>query len=135
MDFQPSERCQEFKERLIAFMDQHVYPAETLYERQLHDSGDPHHQPPIIEELKARAREAGLWNMFLPDASLGAGLSNSDYAPLAEILGRSRIASEACNCSAPDTGNMEVLFQFATPTQKDEWLSHCSTVRSARRSR
>jgi acyl-CoA dehydrogenase len=75
-----------------------------------------------MEELKARAREAGLWNMFLPDASLGAGLSNSDYAPLAEILGRSWIASEACNCSAPDTGNMEVLYQFATPAQKDEWL-------------
>jgi acyl-CoA dehydrogenase len=122
MDFQPSERCEEFKDRLTAFMDQHVYPAETVYERQLRESGDPHHQPAVMEELKTRAREAGLWNMFLPDASLGAGLSNSDYAPLAEILGRSRIASEACNCSAPDTGNMEVLFQFATPAQKDEWL-------------
>jgi acyl-CoA dehydrogenase len=122
MDFQPSERCQEFKDRLSAFMDQHVYPAETVYERQLRESGDPHHQPAVMEELKPLAREAGLWNMFLPDATLGAGLSNSDYAPLAEILGRSRIASEACNCSAPDTGNMEVLFQFATPAQKDEWL-------------
>jgi acyl-CoA dehydrogenase len=123
MDFQPSERCQEFKERLTAFMDAHVYPAEALYERQLSESGDPHHQPRIMEELKARAREAGLWNMFLPDASLGAGLSNSDYAPLAEILGHSHIASEACNCSAPDTGNMEVLFQFATDAQKDRWLT------------
>ena len=123
MDFQPSERCSEFKERLTAFMDEHVYPAEALYERQLRDSGDPHHQPAIMEELKTRAREAGLWNMFLPDPSLGAGLSNSDYAPLAEILGRSHIASEACNCSAPDTGNMEVLFQFATPAQKDRWLT------------
>jgi acyl-CoA dehydrogenase len=123
MDFQPSERCREFKERLTAFMDEHVYPAEALYERQLRDAGDPHHQPPIMEELKARAREAGLWNMFLPDPSLGAGLSNSDYAPLAEILGRSHIASEACNCSAPDTGNMEVLFHFATAAQKDEWLT------------
>jgi acyl-CoA dehydrogenase len=122
MDFQPSERCQEFKDRLSAFMDQHVYPAEPVYERQLRESGDPHQQPAVMEELKPLAREAGLWNMFLPDASLGAGLSNSDYAPLAEILGRSRIASEACNCSAPDTGNMEVLFQFATPAQKDEWL-------------
>jgi acyl-CoA dehydrogenase len=122
MDFQPSERCLQFKERLVAFMDQHVYPAETVYERQLRESGDPHHQPAIMEELKASAREAGLWNMFLPDASLGAGLSNSDYAPLAETLGRSGIASEACNCSAPDTGNMEVLFQFATPAQKEEWL-------------
>src|ERR1700736_2111587 len=123
MDFEPSPRCSEFKERLLAFMDEHVHPSEELYERQLRDAGDPHHQPPIMEELKARARKAGLWNMFLPDPDLGAGLSNSDYAPLAEILGRSRIASEACNCSAPDTGNMEVLFQFATAEQKDRWLT------------
>jgi acyl-CoA dehydrogenase len=123
MDFQPSNRCSEFKERLTAFMDEYVYPAEEVYERQLRDSGNPHHQPAIMEELKTHAREAGLWNMFLPDPSLGAGLSNSDYAPLAEILGRSHIASEACNCSAPDTGNMEVLFHFATPAQKDQWLT------------
>jgi acyl-CoA dehydrogenase len=129
MDFQPSERCIEFQERLKAFMDEHVYPAEPLYERQLAESGDPHHQPRVMEELKARAREAGLWNMFLPactregDAEHGAGLSNSDYAPLAEILGRSHIASEACNCSAPDTGNMEVLHQFATAEQKSRWLN------------
>jgi len=123
MDFQPSERCIEFKERLEAFMDEHVYPAEPVYERQLAESGDPHHQPQVMEELKARAREAGLWNMFLPDADHGAGLSNSDYAPLAEILGRSHIASEACNCSAPDTGNMEVLHQFATSAQKSQWLN------------
>jgi len=123
MDFQPSERCSEFKERLTTFMDAYVYPAEDVYQRQVQDSGDHHHQPAIMEELKTRAREAGLWNMFLPDATLGAGLSNSDYAPLAEILGRSHIASEACNCSAPDTGNMEVLYQFATPEQKDRWLT------------
>jgi acyl-CoA dehydrogenase len=123
MDFEPSKRCSEYKERLTAFMDEHVYPAEAIYETQLRESGDPHHQPQIMEELKIRAREAGLWNMFLPDAEHGAGLSNSDYAPLAEILGRSQIASEACNCSAPDTGNMEVLHQFATPEQKDRWLA------------
>jgi acyl-CoA dehydrogenase len=123
MDFQPSERCIEFQERLSAFMDEHVYPAEPVYERQLAESGDPHHQPQVMEELKAKAREAGLWNMFLPDADHGAGLSNSDYAPLAEILGHSRIASEACNCSAPDTGNMEVLHQFATDEQKQTWLN------------
>jgi acyl-CoA dehydrogenase len=123
MDFQPSERCSEFKERLTAFMDAHVHPAEAVYGRQLRDSGNPHFQPPIMEELKVRAREAGLWNMFLPDATHGAGLSNSDYAPLAEILGRSHIASEACNCSAPDTGNMEVLFHFATDEQKERWLT------------
>jgi acyl-CoA dehydrogenase len=122
MDFEPSERCRAFKERLSAFLDEHVYPAEPVYERQLHESGDPHHQPAVMEELKARAREAGLWNMFLPDPELGAGLSNSDYAPLAELLGRSRIASEACNCSAPDTGNMEVLYHFASEAQKERWL-------------
>jgi acyl-CoA dehydrogenase len=122
MDFKPSERCIEFQERLRAFMDEHVYPAEPIYERQLRESGDPHHQPPVMEQLKSRARAAGLWNMFLPDADHGAGLSNSDYAPLAEILGRSHIASEACNCSAPDTGNMEVLHQFATDEQKEQWL-------------
>ncbi len=123
MDFQPSQRCLEFKERLESFMEERIYPAEATYERQLKESGNPHHQPEIIEELKAHARDAGLWNMFLPDAEHGAGLSNSDYAPLAEILGRARIASEACNCSAPDTGNMEVLHQFATPEQKQSWLA------------
>ncbi|HEX3692511.1 MAG TPA: acyl-CoA dehydrogenase family protein [Solirubrobacteraceae bacterium] len=123
MDFKASERCTEFQERLTAFMDEHVYPAESVYERQLAESGDPHHQPAVMEELKARAKQAGLWNMFLPDAEHGAGLSNGDYAPLAEILGRSHIASEACNCSAPDTGNMEVLHQFGSDAQKQAWLN------------
>src|SRR5271157_4865738 len=122
MDFEPSERCREFTERLQAFMEEHVYPAEPVYEQQLAESGNPHHQPAVMEQLKGAARDAGLWNMFLPDAEHGAGLSNSDYAPLAEVLGRSAIASEACNCSAPDTGNMEVLYQFGTPEQKDRWL-------------
>ena len=122
MDFQPSERCQDFTQRLRSFMDEHILPAEGVYERQLRDSGDPHHQPAIMEELKRHAREAGLWNMFLPNTEHGAGLSNSDYAPLAEILGHSHIASEACNCSAPDTGNMEVLSLFATDEQKQRWL-------------
>src|ERR1700686_5915348 len=123
MDFDPGRPCSEFKGGPTSFMAERVSPAEPMYERQLHESGDPHHQPEVMEELKARAREAGLWNMFLPDPNLGAGLSNSDYAPLAEILGHSHIASEACNCSAPDTGNMEVLYQFATPEQKDHWLT------------
>ncbi len=123
MDFEPSQRCAEFKERLEAFMADHVRPAESLYERQIEESGDPHHQPPVMEELKVKAREAGLWNMFLPDPDHGAGLSNVDYAPLAEIMGRSHIASEACNCSAPDTGNMEVLHQFGTDAQKQRWLA------------
>jgi acyl-CoA dehydrogenase len=123
MDFQPSERCTEFVTRLTAFMDEHVYPSEAVYERQLRESGDPHHQPAVMEELKTRAHELGLWNMFHPNPQYGAGLSNADYAPLAEILGRSHIASEACNCSAPDTGNMEVLTQFATEEQRDRWLT------------
>ncbi len=122
MDFEPSARCTEFKERLGAFMDEHVYPAEAVYAQQMRDSGDPHHQPAIMEELKSKARAAGLWNMFLPDEEHGAGLSNSDYAPLAEMLGRSPIASETCNCSAPDTGNMEVLHDFGTDEQKQQWL-------------
>jgi acyl-CoA dehydrogenase len=123
MDFEPSSRCSEFKERLGAFMDEHVYPAEAVYEQQLRESGDPHHQPAVMEELKTKARAAGLWNMFLPDDDHGAGLSNSDYAPLAEMLGRSPIASEVFNCSAPDTGNMEVLHQFGTDEQKERWLA------------
>jgi acyl-CoA dehydrogenase len=122
MDFEPSPRCSDFKERLTAFMDEHIYPAEAVYEEEMIESGNPHHQPAVMEELKISAREAGLWNMFLPDEEHGAGLSNTDYAPLAEILGHSPIASEACNCSAPDTGNMEVLHQFATPEQKERWL-------------
>jgi len=122
MDFEPSERCREFAERLQVFMEEHVYPAELVYDQQLRDSGDPHHQPAVMEQLKAAARDAGLWNMFLPDSEHGGGLSNADYAPLAEILGRSRIASEATNCSAPDTGNMEVLHQFGNEEQKEAWL-------------
>jgi acyl-CoA dehydrogenase len=122
MDFMPSARSLEFQERLGAFMDEHVHPAETIYEHQLREAGDPHCQPPVMEELKTQARERGLWNMFLPDSDDGAGLSNSDYAPLAEILGRSHIASEACNCAAPDTGNMEVLHRFATDAQRERWL-------------
>jgi acyl-CoA dehydrogenase len=122
VDFELSPRCQEFQERLQAFMAERVYPAENVYEEQLRQAGDPHAQPPLMEELKAEAHERGLWNMFHPDPRFGAGLSNVEYAPLAEILGRSPIASEACNCSAPDTGNMEVLSQFGTADQQDRWL-------------
>jgi acyl-CoA dehydrogenase len=122
MDFELSDRCQDFRQRLLAFMDEHVYPAEAVYEEQLLAAGDPHAQPAVMEQLKAEAQRRGLWNMFHPDARFGAGLTNCDYAPLAEILGRSAIASEACNCSAPDTGNMEVLTQFGTPEQQDRWL-------------
>jgi acyl-CoA dehydrogenase len=125
MDFEPSDRSKELQERLHAFMDEHVLPAESVYHEQLVESGEPHFHPPVMEELKERARERGLWNMFLPheDRELGVpGLSNLDYAPLAEIMGRSHIASEACNCAAPDTGNMEVLTLFGSPEQKERWL-------------
>src|SRR4051812_39635331 len=122
MDFEPSDRCKEFSERLTAFMDERVLPAEKVYAQQLREAGTPHAHPAGMEELKEEARSRGLWNMFLPDPDHGPGLSNLDYAPLAEILGRSFIASEACNCSAPDTGNMEVLALFGTEDQKEQWL-------------
>jgi acyl-CoA dehydrogenase len=123
VDFELSTRAQELRERLLQFMDEHVYPAESVYEEQIEASGDQHFHPPVMEELKAEARRRGLWNLFLPhETEWGGGLSNLDYAPLAEILGRSFIASEALNCSAPDTGNMEILTMFGTDAQKREWL-------------
>jgi acyl-CoA dehydrogenase len=125
MDFELSDRSKELRERLLAFMDEHIYPNESLYEEQLRASGQPYSHPPVMEELKRRAQELGLWNLFLPHQApdgLAPGLSNLDYAPLAEIMGRSHIASEACNCAAPDTGNMEVLTLFGSPEQKQRWL-------------
>jgi acyl-CoA dehydrogenase len=99
-----------------------VYPAESVYHEQILSSGDPHFQPPVMEELKIEARRRGLWNLFHTHPNWGPGLTNSEYAPLAEITGRSPIAPEACNCAAPDTGNMEVLTLFGTPEQQDRWL-------------
>ncbi|HET8738952.1 MAG TPA: acyl-CoA dehydrogenase family protein [Acidimicrobiia bacterium] len=123
MDFSYSERVEEYRSRLFDFMDSHVYPAEPVYRHQMEDSGDPHNHPPVLEDLKKEARSRGLWNLFLPDPELGAGLSVLEYAPLAEITGRSvHIAPEALNCSAPDTGNMEILHMFGTPEQKELWL-------------
>jgi acyl-CoA dehydrogenase len=122
MDFALSPRTETFRTKLLAFMDECIYPSEAVYERQLEEAGDPHAQPAIMEELKREARARGLWNLFHPHPQWGPGLSNLEYAPLAEILGRSPIASEACNCSAPDTGNMEVLTMFGTPEQQELWL-------------
>ena len=122
MDFELTERAKDVRERLLAFMDEHVYPAEPVYVQQLREAGTPHAQAPIIEALKAEARRQGLWNLFLPDEERGAGLTNVEYAPLAEIMGRTRIAPEVCNCSAPDTGNMEVLHAFGTADQQERWL-------------
>jgi acyl-CoA dehydrogenase len=105
-------------------MDEYVYPAEPVYEAEMSGGHGPHHHPQVIEDLKAEARSQGLWNLFLPDPDLGAGLSVLEYAPLAEISGRSpEIAPESMNCSAPDTGNMEILHMFGTAEQKETWLS------------
>jgi acyl-CoA dehydrogenase len=104
-------------------MDELVYPAEPVIESEVEASGGPHHHPAAMEALKSEARERGLWNLFHPDPEYGAGLSNVDYAPLAEIMGRSAfVAPEAMNCSAPDTGNMEILGHFGTAEQKQRWL-------------
>ena len=123
MDFELSPVAQELRERLLAFMDERVYPAEQVARDQMAASGDPHHHPAVLEELKREARERGLWNLFLPHRTEWTdGLSNTDYAPLAEITGRSPLAPEAINCSAPDTGNMEILTMFGTDEQKERWL-------------
>ncbi len=129
MDFAHSPRAQELLQRLDGFLTEEVAPQEEPYHRALLASADPFAAvPPVIEELKAAARERGLWNLFLPpDAEVagtayGAGLQNVEYAPLAERMGRSLIASEVCNCSAPDTGNMEVLLHFGSPDQRERWL-------------
>ena len=122
MDFAFSDRVQELRAELLQFMDEWVYPAESVFREQVHHSGNPYFHPPVMEELKAEARRRELWNLFLPDERWGAGLSNLEYAPLAEITGRSVIAPEALNCAAPDTGNMEILAQFGTPAQQERWL-------------
>ncbi|WP_347955315.1 acyl-CoA dehydrogenase family protein [Gordonia aichiensis] len=122
--FEMSERTQKLSEELLSFMDSHVYPAEAVYAQQMAESGNPHHQPQILEDLKAEARRRGLWNLFHPHPSSGVGLTNLEYAPLAEIMGRSvHIAPEACNCNAPDTGNMEVLELFGTEEHKEKYLA------------
>jgi acyl-CoA dehydrogenase len=124
MDFELSDTAKRLAEELGDFMDRHVYPNEAVYAQQIRDSGDPHFHPPVMEEMKAEARRRGLWNLFLPHKTEWTeGLSNLDYAPLAEITGRSRIAPEALNCSPPDTGNMEILTLFGTDAQKDQWLT------------
>lgn len=124
MDFAPSERTRELTDRLVRFMRTHVQPAEPVYASQLVGGADHRRwrQPPVMEELKAKARDAGLWNLFLPDLEGGTGLSHIDYAPLAEIMGHSFIAPEVFNCSAPDSGNMEVLHRYGSPAQQAQWL-------------
>src|SRR5438045_9512579 len=103
-------------------MDEHVYPNEETYGRQLDEGPSRWEIPPIMEELKGRAKAAGLWNLFLPESRRGAGLTNLEYAPLCEAMGRSHIAPEIFNCSAPDTGNMEVFARYGTDEHKKQWL-------------
>jgi len=132
VDFEFSRRSREYGERLAAFMDEHIYPNEERFYAQLQE-GDHWEEPALLEELKAKARAAGLWNLFLPDSRHGAGLSNLDYAPLCEMMGRVRWSPEVFNCSAPDTGNMETLERYGTPEQKQQWLEPllAGTIRSA----
>ncbi len=122
MDFAFSARSLELQDRLRDFIETHVDPAGPVYQDQVAASGDPHFHPPVMEELKEEARRRGLWNLFLPNEKWGAGLSNLDYAPLCEMMGRSLLTAEATNCAAPDTGNMEILSEFGTGEQQDEWL-------------
>ncbi|MFD7895294.1 acyl-CoA dehydrogenase family protein [Streptomyces sp. NPDC059743] len=123
MDFAFDARTEELRARLLAFMDAYVLPAEQVAQEQRARLADPWDTPPVVEELKAEARRQGLWNLFLPDKEYGAGLTNLQYAPLAEITGRSpQLAPTALNCAAPDTGNMEVLAQFGTGEQRKRWL-------------
>ncbi|MFI6413954.1 MULTISPECIES: acyl-CoA dehydrogenase family protein [unclassified Streptomyces] len=123
MDFAMDARTEELRERLLDFMTAHVYPAEAVAEEQRAKLASPWDTPPVVEDLKAEARRRGLWNLFLPDEEYGAGLTNLQYAPLAEITGRSpHLAPTALNCAAPDTGNMEVLAQFGTAGQRKRWL-------------
>jgi len=123
VDLSLSPRGAELRDELQDFLETRIIPNEETFRDEVEASGDPHRHPPILQELKAEARQRGLWNLFLPDEEHGAGLSNLDYAYLAELTGRSvEIAPTATNCAAPDTGNMEVLHMFGTPSQKQEWL-------------
>jgi acyl-CoA dehydrogenase len=122
VDFEHSPRSQELQAALLDFMDQHIYPSEPVYVEQMKASEDVHSQPPVMQQLQKEARSRKLWNLFLPNPEYGAGLTNLEYAPLAEISGRSPIAPEAMNCAAPDTGNMEILAEFGTEEQRERWL-------------
>ena len=128
MDFEYSDRTKALVEKLNKFMDDVIYPAEPIYEEQMEKAKDRWQLPPVLEECKAEAKKRGLWNMFLPadrdsgDTHGTMGLSNLEYAPICEILGRSSIASEAVNCSAPDTGNIEVFARYGTKEHKEQWL-------------
>ncbi len=123
MNFDYSDKVEALRTRLIDFIDNEVTPGEAVFRAQLAAADDRWTCPAVMDEMKAKARDAGLWNLFLPESERGAGLTNLEYAPLCEIMGRSPVAPEVFNCSAPDTGNMEVLERFATPEQQERWLT------------
>ena len=122
MNSAPTKRSEELRERVTAFLNEHILPAEPVFERQVAEADDRWTAPPTIDELKTKARAAGLWNLFLPRREYPDGLSNQEYAPLCEVMGRSPIGPESFNCSAPDTGNMETLGRYGSPEQKKTWL-------------
>ena len=122
MNFENSQKVKDLQEKITDFMNAYVYEAEDIYKKQVEEGGR-WCIPQIMEDLKSKAKSEGLWNLFLPDSDLGAGLTNTEYAPLCEIMGRSPIGAEVFNCSAPDTGNMEVLVRYGTDDHKKEWLS------------
>jgi acyl-CoA dehydrogenase len=122
MDFAYTDKVNGLRKQLNDFMERNIYPNEQTYHDQIATSGNPHHHAEIVDELKVKARAEGLWNLFLPDEKYGVGLTNLEYAPLAEIMGRVTWASEVFNCAAPDTGNMEILAQFGTAEQQEAWL-------------
>jgi acyl-CoA dehydrogenase len=132
VDFNYSKKSLDLQEKLLNFFDDHIYPNEEAYDEEIEQSGNSLHIPDLLDELKNKAKDVGLWNLFLPDDEYGAGLTNVEYAPLAEITGKVWWAPEVFNCSAPDTGNMEVLHDFGTPEQKEEWLAPLleGTIRS-----
>ncbi len=122
MDFAYSNKAKALQTQVSNFMNRHIYPNQKTYQNQIAASGNPHHHAEIIDELKQQAKTQGLWNLFLPDHEYGEGLTNLEYAPLAELMGRISWSSEVFNCAAPDTGNMEILAQFGTTDQKQQWL-------------
>ena len=122
MDFAYTDKVNALREKLQAFMDEHIYPNEATYDAQLNGAADRWQPVPIVQELKVKARKAGLWTLFLPESHYGAGLTNLEYAPLCEIMGRVLWSSEVFNCSAPDTGNMETIERYGTEEHKKEWL-------------
>jgi acyl-CoA dehydrogenase len=122
MAFPLSPKAADIKARVTRFMEEHIYPAEAVFERQLAEAPSRWQMPPVMEELKAEAKAQGLWNLFLPESEFGAGLTNAEYGQICEVMGRSPIGPEAFNCSAPDTGNMEVLVRYGTGEQQERWL-------------